>query len=215
MDCMKVGKLILQLRTEKGLTQKQVADQLNISNKTISKWECGLGCPDVSLWEELANVLGADILKLLQGELTPNRPDVGKLNRIQFYVCPVCGNILTSTGAASIACCGRQLQPLIPNIDAPKHTPQVEEVDAEYYATVQHEMRREHYLLFAACVNDDRIWLNRFYPEQSPNFRFPNMRGGGSLYLYCTEHGLIKYELDILLNKDRRLPEKRRDSYER
>ena len=57
MDCMKVGKLILQLRTEKGLTQKQVADQLNISNKTISKWECGLGCPDVSLWEELANVL--------------------------------------------------------------------------------------------------------------------------------------------------------------
>ena len=58
MDCMKVGKLILQFRTEKGLTQKQVADQLNISNKTISKWECGLGCPDVSLWEELANVLG-------------------------------------------------------------------------------------------------------------------------------------------------------------
>ena len=42
MDCMKVGKLILQLRTEKGLTQKQVADQLNISNKAISKWECGL-----------------------------------------------------------------------------------------------------------------------------------------------------------------------------
>ena len=215
MDCMKVGKLILQLRTEKGLTQKQVADQLNISNKTISKWECGLGCPDVSLWEELANVLGADILKLLQGELTPNRPDVGKMDRIQFYVCPVCGNILTSTGAASIACCGRQLQPLIPNIDAPKHTPQVEEVDAEYYATVQHEMRREHYLLFAACVNDDRVWLNRFYPEQSPNFRFPNMRGGGSLYLYCTEHGLIKYELDVLLNRDRRLQGKRRDSYER
>lgn len=106
MDCMKVGKLIFQLRTEKGLTQKQVADQLNISNKTISKWECGLGCPDVSLWEELANVLGADILKLLQGELTPNRPDVGKMDRIQFYVCPVCGNILTSTGAASIACGG-------------------------------------------------------------------------------------------------------------
>lgn len=41
MDCMKVRKLILQLRTEKGLTQKQVANQLNISNKTISKWECG------------------------------------------------------------------------------------------------------------------------------------------------------------------------------
>ena len=71
MDCAKIGQLIFQLRTEKGLTQKQVADQLNISNKTVSKWECGSGCPDVSLWEALANVLGADILKLLQGELEP------------------------------------------------------------------------------------------------------------------------------------------------
>ena len=42
MDCTKVGRLILQLRKEKGLTQKQVADRLHITNKTISKWECGL-----------------------------------------------------------------------------------------------------------------------------------------------------------------------------
>ena len=200
MDCMKVGKLILQLRTEKGLTQKQVADQLNISNKTISKWECGLGCPDVSLWEKLANVLGADILKLLHGELNPNRPDVGRMDRIQFYVCPTCGNILTSTGAASIACCGRQLQPLRPAVADPSHAPVVEVVEDEYYAAVEHEMRREHYLLFAACVNDDRVWFNRLYPEQSPAFRFPNMRNRASLYLYCTKHGLMRYRVDALLN---------------
>ena len=200
MDCMKVGKLILQLRTDKGLTQKQVADQLNISNKTISKWECGLGCPDVSLWEKLANVLGADILKLLHGELNPNRPDVGRMDRIQFYVCPTCGNILTSTGAASIACCGRQLQPLCPAAADPSHAPVVEEVEDEYYAAVEHEMLREHYLLFAACVNDDRVWFNRLYPEQSPAFRFPNMRNGASLYLYCTKHGLMRYRVDALLN---------------
>ncbi len=200
MDCMKVGKLILQLRTDKGLTQKQIADQLNISNKTISKWECGLGCPDVSLWEKLANVLGADILKLLHGELNPNRPDVGRMDRIQFYVCPTCGNILTSTGAASIACCGRQLQPLRPAVADPSHAPVVEVVEDEYYAAVEHEMRREHYLLFAACVNDDRVWFNRLYPEQSPAFRFPNMRNGASLYLYCTKHGLMRYRVDALLN---------------
>lgn len=204
MDCAKVGKLILQLRKEKGLTQKQVADRLNISNKTISKWECGLGCPDVSLWEELAKVLGADILKLLQGELRPNRPDVGKMNRIQFYVCPTCGNILTSTGAASIACCGRRLQPLTPIMSTSEHDLHIEEIDDEYYATVEHEMCREHYLLFAACVNDDRIWFNRLYPEQSPAFRFPHMRSGANLYLYCTTHGLLKYNLDILLNRSER-----------
>ncbi len=202
MDCAKVGKLILQLRTEKGLTQKQVANQLNISNKTISKWECGLGSPDVSLWENLANVLGADILKLLQGELKPNHPDAGKINRIQFYVCPTCGNILTSTGVASIACCGRQLQPLIPKKSVEDHIPSVIEVEDEYYATIAHEMRRGHYLLFVACVTDDRIWFNRLYPEQSPAFRFPNMRSGADIYLYCTKHGLMKYDLDILLNSN-------------
>lgn len=42
MDCAKVGQLILQLRREKGLTQRQLADTLGISNKTVSKWECGI-----------------------------------------------------------------------------------------------------------------------------------------------------------------------------
>ena len=66
MDCAKVGRLIMQFRKEKGMTQQQVADLLGISNKTVSKWERGLGCPDVSLWDDLSTVLGADILKLIQ-----------------------------------------------------------------------------------------------------------------------------------------------------
>ena len=103
MDCVKIGKLIEHLRQEKGLTQKEVAEQLNISNKTVSKWECGKGAPDVSLWEGLSVILGADILKLLQGELNPNRLDIGKIENIRFYVCPSCGNILTSTGKADIS----------------------------------------------------------------------------------------------------------------
>lgn len=193
MDCAKIGKLIFQLRTEKGLTQKQTADRLGISNKTISKWECGLGCPDVSLWEELANLLGADILKLLQGELSPNRPDAGKMTRTRFYVCPTCGNILTSTGAASVSCCGRQLQPLEPEASHSSCPLQVEKVEDERYVVPDHEMRREHYLLFAACVSDNQIWLHRMYPEQSPAFRVPNMRSRADLYLYCTNHGLLKY----------------------
>lgn len=53
MDCVKIGHLISQLRKEKKLTQQNLADSLGISNKTISKWECGLGCPDLSLWSDL------------------------------------------------------------------------------------------------------------------------------------------------------------------
>ncbi len=192
MDCSKVGRLILQLRKEKGMTQQQVADRLNISNKTVSKWECGLGCPDVTLWEELSTVLGADLLKLLQGELSPNRPDVGKIDRMKFYVCSTCSNILTSTGKATVSCCGRRLHPLTPIPQTEGHEVSVEEIDTDYYVTLNHEMSRDHYIVFAAYVHDDRVLLNRLYPEQSAAFRLPMMRGGGNLYLYCTKHGLQK-----------------------
>ncbi|MDD4378167.1 MAG: helix-turn-helix transcriptional regulator, partial [Eubacteriales bacterium] len=69
MDCKKVGILIHGLRKEKNLTQKQLADAMNISDKTISKWERGLGCPDVSLLHELSNVLNVNIEKILLGDL--------------------------------------------------------------------------------------------------------------------------------------------------
>ena len=56
MDCQKVGDLIYRLRKEKQLTQKELANQIGISDKTISKWERGLGCPDVSLLKDLSEI---------------------------------------------------------------------------------------------------------------------------------------------------------------
>lgn len=193
MDCEKLGQLILQLRKEKGLTQQEIAMQLNISNKTVSKWECGKGAPDVSLWEGISAILGADILKLLQGELNPNHMDIGKIDNIRFYVCSNCGNILTSTGKANISCCGRRLSPLPAALEAVGHEISVEEMDTDYFITIKHEMSKEHYISFAAYVYDDRIWFQRLYPEQAPTFRMPVMKGGGNLYLHCIKDGLFKY----------------------
>ena len=178
MDCAKVGQLILQLRREKGLTQRQLADTLGISNKTVSKWECGRGAPDVSLWRELSSVLGADLLRLLQGELAPNRPDAGKMGRMRFYVCPRCGNILTSTGKASISCCGRALAPLEAARETGGHRLAAEEMDGEWYVTIQHPMTKGHYIAFAACVSDAQVWMHRLYPEQSPAFRLAALPRG-------------------------------------
>ena len=72
MNCSKVGKLILTLRQEKGMTQKALADEMNISDRTISKWERGIGCPDVSLLRELSAILEVNIEKILVGDLEPN-----------------------------------------------------------------------------------------------------------------------------------------------
>jgi DNA-binding XRE family transcriptional regulator/desulfoferrodoxin (superoxide reductase-like protein) len=190
MDCTMVGHLIHQLRTAQGLTQKAVANRLNISDKTISKWESGRGCPDLSLLSGLSDVLGADILKLLNGDLNPDKADVGDIRLTRFYVCPACGNILTSTGKASVFCCGRKLNPLIPKQQNFNHIIALSVVANDYYLTIGHEMKKTHYIAFIAYVGDDRILLYRLHPEQEAAIRIPMMPPEGNLYAYCTQHGL-------------------------
>ena len=194
MDCSKVGRLISQLRKDKGLTQQKLAQALNISNKTVSKWECGLGYPDISLWTDLSTVLDVDMAQMMEGELMINRPDIGNINRIRFYVCPLCKNILSSTASSSILCCGRKLDPLTPQSDdtTPRITTEIFDID--YYFTFDHEMTREHYILFAAYVRSDTVILIRLYPEQNASVRMPYMPSG-KLYLYCVNHGLSIYSI--------------------
>lgn len=68
MDQKKIGKFIAALRKEKKLTQKEVAERLGISEKTISKWECGNGLPEVVYMEPLCDILGITVNELLSGE---------------------------------------------------------------------------------------------------------------------------------------------------
>ena len=70
------GALIAQLRKEQGLTQKQLADQLHISDRTISKWERGAGFPDVSLLEPLADALHCSVVSLLEGRLVEEPAEI-------------------------------------------------------------------------------------------------------------------------------------------
>lgn len=189
MDCYRVGRLILELRKEKGLTQKQLAETMNISDKTISKWERGLGCPDVSLLHELSEVLSVNIEKILLGNLDPNNTDGGNMKKIQFYSCPTCGNIITSTGEAELSCCGRKLTALITKPSDEKHNINVETIEDDYYITFSHEMRKTHYINFIAYVSCDRVLFVKLYPEQSNEVRFPKMYGG-KIYFSCNQHGL-------------------------
>ena len=72
MNNIQTGKLIAALRKKQGLTQQQLADKLNLSNKTISKWESGNGSPDISNLHVLAEALEISVDELLKGEL--NKP---------------------------------------------------------------------------------------------------------------------------------------------
>lgn len=73
MNNEKTGKLIKELRTEKGMTQKELAEKIQVSNAAVSKWENGHGFPDISLLEPLSEALDISITELINGErsLTP------------------------------------------------------------------------------------------------------------------------------------------------
>ena len=71
MDCVRFGAFVAQLRKEKGLTQKELADLLHVTDKAVSKWETGKGFPDLKLLEPLAQALDISLVELLQGERSP------------------------------------------------------------------------------------------------------------------------------------------------
>lgn len=68
MDNTQFGAFIAQLRKEQGLTQKELADRLNVTDKAVSKWETGKGFPDVKLLEPLAQALGVSLAELMRGK---------------------------------------------------------------------------------------------------------------------------------------------------
>ena len=67
MDNLKIGNYIQYLRKKTGLTQKELAEKLNISFQAVSKWETGESLPDTGLLLELSNILGTSVDKLLTG----------------------------------------------------------------------------------------------------------------------------------------------------
>jgi len=73
MDQIKIGKFIAEMRKEQNLTQLDLAEQLGISNKTVSKWECGNGMPDYAVMENLCDVLKINVNELLSGERLPSK----------------------------------------------------------------------------------------------------------------------------------------------
>lgn len=71
IDNGKFGAFLVQLRKEKGLTQKELAEKLYVSDKAVSKWERGLSLPDIALLQPMAAMLEVSVTELLSGEFIP------------------------------------------------------------------------------------------------------------------------------------------------
>ena len=193
MDNSKIGNLILTLRKEKGLTQKELANLMHISDRTISKWERGQGCPDVSLLQDLSSLLGVNIEDILDGELSANDFVGGNMKKSKYFVCQSCHNIVLSTGNATISCCGRKLEALVPTKAKDEEKLNVSQIEDEWFITSDHPMSKDHYISFIAFATGDQVQIIKQYPEWALQTRLPK-RKHGTLLWYCTQHGLY-YQL--------------------
>ena len=191
MDQYVTGAVIKALREKAKLTQAQLAEKLNVSDKAVSKWETGRGYPDVTLLEPLAAVFRVSVADLLSGKAVTNTNISANMRRSHFYICPVCGNILHSMGQAAVSCHGIALPPLEAEEPDASHTMTVEAVEDEYFVSVRHEMSRTHYISFLAAVSDDRLQLIRLYPEGNAEARIQR-RGVQTIYACCNRDGLFK-----------------------
>ena len=188
------GAMIKRLREEKNLTQAELAERVNVTDKAISKWETGRGYPDISLVEPLAKALGVSVIELLSGENVVNTNRASNMLRVQFYLCPICGNVIQSAGEAVVSCCGITLPALESEGPDEEHAVRIERVEDELYVSVQHEMSKRHYISFIAAVRADGIEIKKLYPEQGAEARF-KISGTKYLYCCCNQHGLFRMQV--------------------
>lgn len=124
MNCepQKIGRFILELRKSHQMTQKELAERLNITDKAVSKWERGLSCPDISLLSSIAEIFGISTGELLNGERNPSGPEeaveAGVSHALQYAgkaaqsraasvrnICSMVFSLLLLTGAAVCIIC--------------------------------------------------------------------------------------------------------------
>lgn len=194
MDRYVTGAVIRRLRENKKMTQEELAEKIYVSSKAVSKWETGRGLPDITLLESLAKALDISVIELLSGEDICNRNRSFNMFKAKFYVCPVCGNVIRSTGDAVISCCGITLPPLEAEEGDENHNIHVETVEDEYYVTLDHPMKKDHYISFFAAIADEGIQFVKLYPEGNAEARF-KIRRVKRLYAYCNRHGMFRLNL--------------------
>ncbi len=138
--------------------------------------------------------MSVSIGELLTGEYRTNENVSGNMKKVQFYVCPICGNIITAVGSGSYSCCGITLPKQEAEACDASHLIEVETVDNEYHITINHSMEKNHYISFVAYITSSNVEVVKLYPEQDISVRF-RKKGHGYIYAFCNRHGMFSVSL--------------------
>ena len=178
MNAEKTGNLIRSLRIKKGLTQKELAQMICVTDKAVCKWEKGRGCPNITLISQLSKVLKVDIQSILQGYLDKNKKIGENMNHLKFYKCPTCGNLITSIKSVELSCCGNKLSPVSAQTRSdPEYQPVIQEFDGQYSIKFNHPMTKSNYISQVIVVRYDQIMTVNLYAESEAIITIPQVRG--------------------------------------
>ena len=178
MNAEKTGSLIRSLRIKKGLTQKELAQMICVTDKAVCKWEKGRGCPNITLISQLSKVLEVDIQSILQGYLDKNKKIGENMNHLKFYKCPTCGNLVTSIKSVELSCCGNKLSPVSAQTRSdPEYQPVIQEFDGQYSIKFNHPMTKSNYISQVIVVRYDQIMTVNLYAESEAIITIPQVRG--------------------------------------
>lgn len=194
MDQEKVGRIIRTFRKDKGMTQLELSELLGVTDRAVSKWERGLGCPDVSFLPKLSEIFSIDIRSILEGEMEENAMRSGNMKKTKFYVCPICGNVIHSMGEIAICCHGIQLIPEEAECPDDNHKINIERIEDEYYVHIEHEMTKSHCISFVAALSSDGLQMTKLYPEGQAENRF-KIIGTRRIYYFCNRDGLFYVDI--------------------
>lgn len=195
------GAVIKELREKNKMTQLQLAEQLGVSDKTVSKWETAKGYPDITLLEPIADAFSISVTELISGNTVHNSNVSANVLKSQFYICPICGNVIHSMGEAVIHCHGVLMTSAEAEETDEKHKIFIERVEDEYYVRIEHTMTKDHYISFIAAESSDRLQMVKLYPEGSAETRF-KISGVKRILFYCNRDGL--FYMDIVKGIDDR-----------
>ena len=178
MNAEKTGSLIRSLRIKKGLTQKELAQVICVTDKAVCKCEKGRGCPNITLISQLSKVLEVDIQSILQGYLDKNKKIGENMNHLKFYKCPTCGNLVTSIKSVELSCCGNKLSPVSAQTRSdPEYQPVIQEFDGQYSIKFNHPMTKSNYISQVIVVRYDQIMTVNLYAESEAIITIPQVRG--------------------------------------
>lgn len=187
------GAVIKELREKNKMTQRELAEKLGVSDKSVSKWENSRGFPDITLLEPIANVFRISVTELISGNTIHNANISANMLRSKFYVCPICGNVIHSMGEAAIHCHGIQLMPLEAESTDVRHMIFIERSWDEYYVRIDHSMTKRHFISFVAAASSDEMQMVKLYPEGNAEARF-KIRGVRRIFFYCNRDGLFSID---------------------